>query len=290
MLKASPNDGRMLLERPLSEALRLYALQLTGIGAIALAFMALFLLTLFVEHVVLPAQSAAHGTQLGVPTVVIIAVVVSLASAALGGFVATGVTRRRAEPVSTEQTIERPLSEAAHHLSAAFDAYNSETYEDAVRHGLASLHRFQEMGDIAGLADADRVLGWAHLQLDHFAQAESHALSSLGHFEAVQDEQGTAYALTLLGDIALAQDKFAEAEKYYQQASMHMEWSRDFWQIIVTSLNRANAMDGLGRSSDAMRLRTWARHLIEKPATIPEVPRTQAHLVARPALSMRHAL
>lgn len=280
----------MLLERPLSDALRLYALQLAGIGAIALAFMGLFLLTLFVEHVVLPSQSAAHGTQLGVPTVVIIAVVVGLASAALGGFVATGVTRRRAEPVSTEQTIERPLSEAAHHLSAAFDAYNSETYEDAVRHGLASLHRFQEMGDIAGLADADRVVGWAHLQLDHVAQAESHALSSMGHFEAVQDEQGTAYALTLLGDIALAQDEFAEAEKYYQQAFMHMEWSRDFWQIIVTALNRANAMDGLGRSSDAMHLRAWARHLIEKPATIPEAPRTQAHLVARPALSMRHAL
>lgn len=290
MLQASPRDGRMLLERPLSEALRLYALQLAGVGAIALASMGLFLLTLLIEHVALPVQSAAHGTRIGTPTIVIIGVIVGLASAVLGGFVAVGVARRRPERISTEQPIEQPFSEAAHHLSTAFDAYNSETYEDAVRHGLVSLHRFQEMGDIAGLADADRVLGWAHLQLDHVAQAEFHALSSLGHFEAVQDEQGIADALTLLGDIALAQDKFAEAEKYYQQAFIHMEWSRDFWQIIVTAFNRANAMDGLGRSSDAMRLRAWARHLIEKPATIPEAPRKQAHLVARPTLSMRHAL
>ncbi len=290
MLQASPKDGRMLLERPLPDALRLYALQLAGIGAIALAFMGLFLLTLLIEHVALPAQSIAHDARIGTPTIVISGVIVGLASAVLGGFVAMGVARRRTEGVATEQAIEQPLSEAAHHLSAAFDAYNNEIYEDAAHHGLISLHGFQEMEDIAGLADADRLLGWVHFQLHHFAQAKSHALSSAGRFEAVQDEQGLAYALTLLGDIALAQDKFVEAEKYYQQAFMHMEWSRDFWQIIVTALNRANALDGLGQSSDAMHLRTWARHLIEKPATIPEVPRTQAHLVARPTLSMLHAL
>jgi len=297
MLQASPPDDRMLLERPLPQALRLYALQLAGMGLIMLFCAGLFLATLVIIHITLPAHLPAHGARLDTASIVIILVIVSVASSILGAFVTTRVTRRQVASVPATKIVEQPPDEAAIHLSAAFNAFNNGDYQEAVAHGLASLNRFEEketagvvgLADAIGLADANRVLGWAYLQLDNVAEAESAASDSLRYFRVVQDEPGTASALALLGDIALAQKKFVEAEKYYQQATTRMEWSRDFWQIVTTALNRAAAMDGLGRPADAQQLRAWALHLFERP-TLQDAPQKQTSGVARPALRMRHAM
>jgi len=157
---------------------------------------------------------------------------------------------------------KRRASNAIRYLDAAINAYNEQDFDEAKRRGQASLTAFERLGDPAGIAEANMVLGSTFLQMEDYNLA--YASSGFRQYTAAADEGRTGRALSLLGDIALTEEKFAEAEEYYRESLTHMRWSHDNWDIVTTTLNRADALEALGQPSAADDLRQKARGIIRR--------------------------
>ncbi len=260
MLGASPNDDRMLLERPLPEALSLYIVQVAGIFIIALIFIGLFIVAFSIERATRAISSSNPIGPTGGSVPVILSFIAGTASALLVG--AAILFRARTMRLGKD-TGEQDASDAIRHLDAAINAYNEENFAGAEHQGMASLNAFQHLGVIKGIAEASMVLGTTFLQVKSLDSAYVYASGSLRHYEAINDEGGMARALSLLGDIAQIEERFAQAEEYYRDSLTHMRWSDNNWDIITTMLNRAIVLDALGRSATADELRASAWNIIQ---------------------------
>ncbi len=266
MLRTPPNDGRMLLERPIREALRLYAFQLAGLLIIVNFFVCIFAVVFCVERLGIVAHdytvystSTSSSPAWLIGAIGLLLIVVSLAA----------MVRASQRIMQLFRTAElaaddgkRRASNAIRYLDAAINAYNEQDFDEAKRRGQASLTAFERLGDPAGIAEANMVLGSTFLQMEDYNLA--YASSGFRQYTAAADEGRTGRALSLLGDIALAEEKFAEAEEYYRESLTHMRWSHDNWDIVTTTLNRADALEALGQPSAADDLRQKARGIIRR--------------------------
>lgn len=296
MIKTTPSDDRMLLERPLPVALRLYALQVGGLFIIALAFICVFACTVFVEHFVASFTSMTQqATWSG-----IIAALLGCAVGILGAFVGqhlfiTRHAEQRQSQNALGQAIEQRVFHAALALDTAVNAFNNGFYDDARRSGetslalLEGLHREGGQDD-ARLADTLRVLGWAHLQLGDARVARAYAVRCLAYYENLGGP-GVASALTLLASIAQEEGDYEQAEDYYKQAFTYMEWSRDYREIIEVALGRAYVLAALGRTDEAETARDWVRKNTNLSAgQEAETTRQSSSPVARHTLLFREAV
>ncbi len=292
MSKEVWGDGRMLLERPLSEALHRYAAQLAGMLAIALSFAGILAIALLIEHILgasRPMPSPRSATSADFIRVTL-AVLLSLAAGALSGYsMSRLITRIRAYRRHEPSPYERALASAVESLDLSIDAYNQGAYQESTRHAIKSLQTFRSMDNIGGQAEASYVLGLAYLQKGDVINATLLTSDSLRHHKEIRDERGVARALSLFGDIAYAEDRFEEANNYYRRALSQKEWGRDYWDIVATALNRADVLDELDRHGEASELRTWAWGLMQKQVTS-EAPRRRAPLVGHYTSTTRDAV
>ncbi len=285
MLRASPSDKRMLLERPLKEAVRLYAVQIAGIFVIALAFVGIFACALVIERPPISTHHVFQGQAVESWALVVVTVALTLGTGALGfagGTVMGGITDRISGGAKRRANRDLILY-ANNDLDIAIDAFNREDLDLAKHFAIASLHKFEVLGEQGGLAEAHRILGATYLQMNDLERAYSHAETSLHYYEG-SDAEGAGYALGLLGDIAQTDEKFEQAETYYRQAITQMKWSRDsYWEIVSTMLNLVIVLDALHRADESDRLRAQIWKLIEQPAQ--DASPMRAPFIARHAFS-----
>ncbi len=261
MFDAGPTDDRLLLERPLREAARIYGHRLYNVVSLcALLSMAFY--------IVLGVEQATHLTHYGplpirdghVSLVPLLQVLLGLAGGAvIGTSLALVVVRRERRKVAVLRAMEE--------LDAAEAAMNTDDFERALLHAQSALDLFRRQPVPLGQARTLLVLGTIANGQEQYDVAETHLLKSRHLFEILKDHAGVADATEALAEVANDRGRFDEAEVLYRRSLTNYERVNSIWDRIGVLINLANVENELGKDAAAEQLRAEAQRLIQQQTT-----------------------
>ncbi len=259
MLRVSPDDDRLLLERPLGDAARLYAAQIAGLLLLAVGGGILLLATLAIEQVTRLTPHGPLSARIAPTAEGILPLVIGLVAGVGLGTMWSVVTYRR-------ERARRMRADALDALDTAVELYNEDDYERAAALAGRSLSLFTRLRDAAGVAEARLILGNAERGMGDDARAEALARDSLSHFRALGDTRGIAEALTLLGDIDYARGDLDSAYRLYRSSLDAYRSAGDDWEVIRTLGMLASIARALGREDDSRTFMAEAVASVERQA------------------------
>jgi tetratricopeptide (TPR) repeat protein len=112
----------------------------------------------------------------------------------------------------------------------------------ARREAESAMRCYQEVSDLAGVADAQRTEAHIAYSQGDYEQARRLGGDALKNYQAVGDQRGTAMALSILANVAYAQGDLAEAIRQYERCLAAFREVNERSSVARSLSNLANAL------------------------------------------------